>query len=74
MRNPIYTGSFLAIAGVFLMVPNVLSAVALILIIPGLEIQVRRVEEPYLLRTHGDTYRAYARRVGRFIPWVGRLA
>lgn len=74
MRNPIYTGSFIAIAGVFLMVPNMLSAVAVILIVPGLEIQVRRVEEPYLLRTHGDSYRAYARRVGRFIPRVGRLA
>ena len=74
IRNPIYTGAFLAILGVFLMVPNVLSAVALILIVPGLEIQVRRVEEPYLLRTHGDSYRAYARRVGRFVPWVGRLA
>ena len=74
MRNPIYTGSFLAIVGVFLMVPNVLSAMALMLIFPSLEIQVRRVEEPYLLRTHGDSYRAYARRVGRFIPWVGRLA
>ena len=74
MRNPIYTGSFLAILGVFLMVPNALSALALILIVPGLEIQVRRVEEPYLLRTHGDSYRAYARRVGRFVPWLGRLA
>ena len=74
MRNPIYTGSFLAIAGVFLMVPNALSAAALVLILPGLEIQVRQVEEPYLLQTHGDTYRAYARRVGRFIPWLGRLA
>jgi protein-S-isoprenylcysteine O-methyltransferase Ste14 len=74
MRNPIYTGSFLAIAGVFLMVPNLLSAVALALSVPGLEIQVRRVEEPYLLRTHGDSYQAYARRVGRFIPRVGRLA
>jgi protein-S-isoprenylcysteine O-methyltransferase Ste14 len=74
IRNPIYTGSFLAIAGVFLIVPNVLSALALILIVPGLEIQVRRVEEPYLLRTHGDSYRTYARRVGRFIPGIGRLA
>jgi protein-S-isoprenylcysteine O-methyltransferase Ste14 len=74
MRNPIYTGSFLAIAGVFLMVPNLLSAVALALSVPGLEIQVRRVEEPYLLRVHGDRYRGYARHVGRFIPWVGRLS
>ena len=31
------------------------------------------VEEPYLLRTHGDEYRRYASRVGRFVPGVGRL-
>ena len=30
-------------------------------------------EEAYLLRTHGDAYRAYARRVGRFLPGVGKL-
>ena len=40
----------------------------------GLELQVRSVEEPYLLRTHGDAYRAYASRVGRFVPGIGRLA
>jgi len=74
MRNPIYSGSFFAVAGVFLMVPNLLSAVALALIGPGLEIQVRRVEEPYLIRSHGDTYRNYATRVGRFMPGVGYLA
>jgi protein-S-isoprenylcysteine O-methyltransferase Ste14 len=56
------------------MVPNLLSAVALLLIVPGLEIQVRRVEEPYLIRIHGDSYRDYARRVGRFLPGVGRLS
>jgi protein-S-isoprenylcysteine O-methyltransferase Ste14 len=40
----------------------------------ALEIQVRLVEEPYLLRTHGDAYREYAARVGRFVPGLGRLA
>ena len=39
----------------------------------GLELQVRFVEEPYLQRTHGDAYRAYATRVGRFLPGIGRL-
>ena len=40
----------------------------------ALEIQVRLVEEPYLLRQHGDAYRNYAARVGRFVPGLGRLA
>ncbi len=31
-------------------------------------------EEAYLLRTHEGAYRDYARRVGRFLPGVGRLS
>jgi protein-S-isoprenylcysteine O-methyltransferase Ste14 len=31
------------------------------------------VEEPYLVRSHGDEYRRYASRVGRFLPGVGRF-
>ena len=30
--------------------------------------QVRFVEEPYLERVHGDDYRRYTERTGRFIP------
>ncbi len=33
-----------------------------------------RVEEPYLYRTHGDAYRTYCARTGRFVPrrwWAG---
>jgi protein-S-isoprenylcysteine O-methyltransferase Ste14 len=37
-------------------------------------LQVRAVEEPYLLSVHGDAYATYAARVGRFVPGVGRLA
>ena len=38
----------------------------------GVELQVRAVEEPYLVRTHGDDYRLYCEAVGRFIPGIGR--
>lgn len=37
-------------------------------LIGALELQVRWVEEPHLLRAHGATYRAYMRRTGRFVP------
>jgi protein-S-isoprenylcysteine O-methyltransferase Ste14 len=37
-------------------------------------LQVRAVEEPYLLRTHGAAYATYASRVGRFVPGIGRLS
>jgi protein-S-isoprenylcysteine O-methyltransferase Ste14 len=72
-RNPIYTAMIVGWIGFTLMVPTWLSFLAVVVIGIGLEIQVRAVEEPYLVRTHGDEYRAYASRVGRFVPSVGRL-
>jgi protein-S-isoprenylcysteine O-methyltransferase Ste14 len=72
-RNPIYTSMIVGWLGVALLVPTWLGFVAVVVIALGLEIQVRFVEEPYLIRTHGDEYRAYASRVGRFLPSVGRL-
>lgn len=73
VRNPIYTTMFPAMAGLLLLVPNASAVAALAALSIGLELQVRFGEEPYLLRTHGDAYRAYAARVGRFVPGIGRL-
>ena len=73
VRNPIFSGAALSATGLALVVPNVLSLAMLVLFIAGLEIQVRLVEEPYLLRVHGEAYRRYAARTGRFVPGVGRL-
>jgi protein-S-isoprenylcysteine O-methyltransferase Ste14 len=39
----------------------------------ALELQVRVVEEPYLRRVHGHAFAEYARRVGRFVPGLGRM-
>jgi protein-S-isoprenylcysteine O-methyltransferase Ste14 len=61
-------------AGVALAVPNVLALAGLGAAIIGLQLQVRRIEEPYLLRVHGEDYRAYAAQAGRFLPGIGRLA
>jgi protein-S-isoprenylcysteine O-methyltransferase Ste14 len=72
-RNPIYTSMIVGWFGFALMVPTWLGFGAVLVIALGLELQVRAVEEPYLLRTHGDEYRRYASRVGRFVPGVGRL-
>src|SRR3954453_18518774 len=73
-RNPIYTAMVVGWTGFALLVPTWLAFAAVVVIPAGLELQVRAVEEPYLLRTHGDEYRAYASRVGRFVPGIGRLA
>jgi protein-S-isoprenylcysteine O-methyltransferase Ste14 len=73
-RNPIYTAMIAGWFGLALMVPTWVAFAAVVMIALGLELQVRAVEEPYLIRTHGDAYTAYASRVGRFVPGVGRLA
>jgi protein-S-isoprenylcysteine O-methyltransferase Ste14 len=74
IRNPIYTAMIVGWLGFALMVPTWLGFAAVPVTALALELQVRAVEEPYLLRTHGDAYRAYASRVGRFLPWIGRLS
>ena len=72
-RNPIYTFMVISWIGFGLLVPTWLMLAAGVLLIVGLEIQVRLVEEPHLIRTHGESYLAWARRVGRFLPGLGRL-
>jgi protein-S-isoprenylcysteine O-methyltransferase Ste14 len=74
VRNPIYSSMISAWIGFFLMVPTWLSAVAAVVAVIGLEMQVRIVEEPYLQRAHGNDFRDYAARVGRFVPGLGRLS
>ncbi len=73
VRNPIYTFMIIAWIGFALLVPTWLSLAAVPAGIIGLEIQVRLVEEPHLIRTHGEPYRAWASRVGRFVPGLGKL-
>jgi protein-S-isoprenylcysteine O-methyltransferase Ste14 len=74
VRNPIFTAMICAVSGLGLLVPNLASAAAVVAMLVAVELHVRHVEEPYLLRSHGPTYRAWAARTGRFLPRVGRLA
>jgi protein-S-isoprenylcysteine O-methyltransferase Ste14 len=60
--------------GFALMVPTWLAFASVLIGLTGLEIQVRMVEEPHMLRTQGEPYRAWAMRVGRFLPGLGRIA
>jgi protein-S-isoprenylcysteine O-methyltransferase Ste14 len=73
VRNPIYTAMVVAVGGLTLLAPNALSFASLVGLIVALELQVRFAEEPHLLRSHGEEYAAYAKRVGRFVPGFGRL-
>jgi protein-S-isoprenylcysteine O-methyltransferase Ste14 len=54
--------------------PTPLALAAPVILALAVAAQVRLVEEPYLLATHGARYREYARTTGRFVPWLGRLA
>jgi protein-S-isoprenylcysteine O-methyltransferase Ste14 len=71
VRNPIFTAMIVATLGLVLLVPNPVSAAALLVLVAALEVQVRLVEEPYLRDVHGPAYDAYLVSAGRFIPGVG---
>ncbi len=73
VRNPIFTAMVTALTGLALMVPSALSVLAVVALVAAVQLQVRAVEEPYLLSTHDQRYAHYAARVGRFVPAVGRL-
>jgi protein-S-isoprenylcysteine O-methyltransferase Ste14 len=73
VRNLIFSAMILAFLGLALLVPNVAALVGFAALVVAIEVQVRLVEEPYLLRTHRARYADYASRVERFVPGVGRL-
>lgn len=71
VRNPIFSAMLLFGLGLALITPNVVAIIGFVLLIGSIELQVRVVEEPYLLRVHGQCYREYLGAVGRFVPGVG---
>lgn len=73
VRNPIFSGLMLVALGVALAVPTPLAVAVPPLLLLAIELQVRFVEEPYLVRTHGAPYLDWAARTGRFVPGIGRL-
>ena len=73
VRNPIFSWMILTATGLALLVPNAASTLGCVALVVGIELHVRLVEEPYLLRVHGEVYARWAARTGRFLPGVGRL-
>lgn len=73
VRNPVFTGMLAMVSGIVLVTPSAWTVMALGYYVLLVSLQVR-LEEDHLLRLHGDAYRGYAARVGRFLPGVGRLA
>ena len=72
VRNPIFTAMIAAQAGTTLLTPSWLAGLGLALLVAAVELQVRRVEEPYLAAARGQRYRDYTAETGRFVPAFGR--
>jgi protein-S-isoprenylcysteine O-methyltransferase Ste14 len=72
VRNPVFSALLLTSIALALLCSTVIAWSACVVQLVALEIQVRSVEEPYLASVHGDTYREYLTRVGRFFPGIGR--
>ena len=64
-RNPIFLGIMVTLLGLFLVIPNALTLVALVMGVVLIQIQVR-LEEEFLANSHGDEYTEYRRRVRRW--------
>jgi protein-S-isoprenylcysteine O-methyltransferase Ste14 len=67
VRHPIYTGMVIATAGLLVMMPTLVMLGLMILALLGLNREAR-LEEEHLERIHGDTYRQYLARTGRWLP------
>ncbi len=72
VRNPIYTGILALLGGFALITPCPWTLLLWPAAALGFARQAR-LEERQLLAIHGDSYRDYAARVGRFVPGTGRL-
>ena len=65
-RNPIFLGMRVSLLGFFLLLPNAVTLLTLVLGEVLVQLQVR-LEEAFLTKTQGDAYRAYRRRVRRWL-------
>jgi protein-S-isoprenylcysteine O-methyltransferase Ste14 len=71
-RNPIYLALLVIIAGYIAMVPTPISVLMWLGAYLVIRLQIY-AEEAYLRRSYGEAYEAYARRVGRLLPNLGRF-
>lgn len=55
------------------MAPTLVGALGVVTLLLASQVQVRLVEEPYLLAMHRLDYLGYANRTCRFVPLLGRL-
>ena len=71
VRNPIFAAMVVFMLGETLLAPNPVAIAVFVIFLAAVEVSVRSAEEPHLLRIHGDDYRDYMAKVGRFVPGIG---
>ncbi len=73
VRNPIYSGTILLLLGVLAIAPGPWAVLLVVFGTYNVALQAR-LEEAHLVKLHGERYLAYATKVGRFVPGVGRVS
>ena len=69
VRNPIYDGLAVALLGYAALLPSALTFAVFCGFIALIPFWVR-FEEKQQLALHGETFRRYCERTGRFVPWL----
>ena len=69
-RNPIYFGMLIVGLGFVVLFPHTFMVICFILAFIGIDLQVRKIEEPHLVRVFGDEYVEYIKNTNRYIPWI----
>ena len=65
-RNPIFLVMMLTMTGLFLVLPNAMTLLAAVVSWVVISVQIR-LEEDFLTKQHGQAYRDYCQKVGRWV-------
>lgn len=65
-RNPVFLGMLCSVAGLFLLLPNLLTFCSMVCIYIVIQVQIR-LEEAFLEKQHGLPYKAYKKQTRRLI-------
>ncbi|MEZ5057111.1 MAG: isoprenylcysteine carboxylmethyltransferase family protein [Saprospiraceae bacterium] len=65
-RNPIFLGVMIANVGLLFIIPNAFTLLIVSLSTVSINTQIR-LEEDFLIRSHGENYRDYLKRVRRWL-------
>lgn len=68
VRNPIYTACIVHGLGLLVLAPNAMVLVTGLVGFYSIRAYVRQIEEPYLMKLHGEKYVQYKESTGSFLP------